>query len=249
MWKHVLPLAAGLTCVMFAGAGELPDLEKLDRAIRKEPAYSCKEPLYGLLVFGPRAEKHVWIVFDKSKKAGFYDTLYIDHNADGDLTAPNKRVIAKDGKDGSAVFELPQFKDPGNGATHSDFHVKLDVGEQDHIIAMVHLNWRGKIKMAGGFPPDPGEYMRLSPKRQDATVLWFQGDGPFRFQRWYGSQLTIDGKDDFKVFLGQIGCGPSSFCAINEHVLPAGEAVLATLVYTSKEGEERHELSLLKEQC
>ena len=87
----------------------------------------------------------------------------------------------------------------------------------------------------------------LSP--EEAPILWFHGDGPFRFQRWYGSQLTIGSADDFKVFLGQIGWGPSSFCCVNEHVLPEGDAVLATLVYADKDGKERRLACSLKERC
>ena len=57
------------------------------------------------------------------------------------------------------------------------------------------------------------------------------------------------GANDFKVFLGQVGWGSSSFCAFREHVLPDGEAVQATLIYTDQEGKERHEVCPLKERC
>jgi hypothetical protein len=71
-----------------AGAGALAppavDYAKLDRSIKKEPAYGTGKPAYGLLVFGPEAKLRVWVV-----KAG--DALYIDRNADGDLTAANDR--------------------------------------------------------------------------------------------------------------------------------------------------------------
>src|SRR5207249_8779641 len=117
----------------------------------------------------------------------------------------------------------------------------------DKPTVMVGLNWRGKLRMGGGYPPDPGEYMQLAPKPQTAPVVWFQGDGPFRFQRWYGKQLTIGGADDFKVFLGQLGWGASSFCAFQEHVLPAAEAVQATLIYHDKDCKERREACPLKE--
>ena len=55
------------------------DLTKIDRAIRKEPAYKSKEPRYCLLVFGPAADYRVWLVLDG-------DTLYVDRNGNGDLT-------------------------------------------------------------------------------------------------------------------------------------------------------------------
>jgi hypothetical protein len=245
MWK--IQSAIGVVLVWAASANaELPDLAKLNRKILKEPSYTAKQPLYGLLVFGPSADKRVWIVLDKSKRdASYYDILYVDRNADGDLTAPDKRLVAKT-VEGSPLFALAKFKDPATDAIHSEFRVQLR-GDQPTV--MVTLKWRGKMEMGGGYPPDPGEYMRLSPKPEMAPVVWFQGDGPFRFQRWYGGTLSIGGADDFKVFLGQIGWGQSSFCAFREHVLPAGEAVQATLIYTDKSGKECREICPLKERC
>src|SRR5262245_16708877 len=57
---------------------EATDLTKIDRTIAKEPTYKTK-PKYGLLVFGPEAKAHVWLVLDG-------DVLYVDKNGNGDLT-------------------------------------------------------------------------------------------------------------------------------------------------------------------
>src|SRR6266404_48726 len=82
MWKYYLSLGAVLGWVALGHTSELPDLGKLDRTILKEPTYTAKQPLYGLLVFGPKADKRVWIVLDKSKPdAACYDILYVDRNA------------------------------------------------------------------------------------------------------------------------------------------------------------------------
>ena len=72
---------------------------------------------------------------------------------------------------------------------------------------------------------------------------------PFRFQRWYGGKLPIGGSEDFKVFLGQPGKGPSTFAAAKEHFLPEGEVVLATLVYRDTMGKEKRLACELKERC
>src|SRR5687767_3376952 len=40
------------------------DLTRVDRTIKKEPAYKSKSPKYGLLVFGPKAQTRVWLVLD-----------------------------------------------------------------------------------------------------------------------------------------------------------------------------------------
>jgi hypothetical protein len=246
MDKYFLSLAAAVVCVASCTADDLPDLGKLDRHIAREPVYNTKQPLYGLLVFGPKADKRVWLVLDSSKRdRGPYDVLYVDRNADSDLTAPNKRLQAK-APEGHPVFSLPEFKDPATGALHKELRVRV-TGDKPEV--MVSLKWRGQRAMGGGYPPDPGEYMRLSPKPETAPVVWFQGDGPFRFQRWYGGQLPIGGAEDFKVFLGQIGWGRSSFCGFQEHVLPEGEAVQAMLLYTDREGKEHRVACPLKERC
>jgi hypothetical protein len=54
------------------------DLETIDRQIGSEPEYRG-QPKYCLVVFGPEAGTRVWLVLDG-------DTLYVDRNANGDLT-------------------------------------------------------------------------------------------------------------------------------------------------------------------
>jgi hypothetical protein len=64
--------------VMAARPETALDLTKIDRTIRKEPAYRG-EPRYGLLVWGPKARTRIWLVIDGK-------TLYVDRNGNGDLT-------------------------------------------------------------------------------------------------------------------------------------------------------------------
>jgi hypothetical protein len=47
-----------------------------------------------LLAFGPNREVRVWMVLDGT-------TLYVDHNANGDLTEPDERLVPDNPKDGS----------------------------------------------------------------------------------------------------------------------------------------------------
>jgi hypothetical protein len=58
-----------------------------DRRLAKEPVYQ-EAPKYFLLVFGPDAKTSVWVVFDGT-------TLYVDRNANGDLTEPGERFTPK----------------------------------------------------------------------------------------------------------------------------------------------------------
>ena len=224
-------------------AAEMPDLTRVDRAIKKEPAYVARDPLYGLALFGPKAEKRVWLVLDRSKPdAPAYDVLHVDRDADGDLTGPGERAEAAGGS-----FKLGGFTDPATGARHSDFSVRAS-GPDPTV--MLSLRWRGKVKFGGGFPEDPeAGYMRFAARPGDAPVVWVHGEAPFRFQRWYGGKLPVGDAGDFKVFLGQPGVGRSSFCAFKQHFLPEGEWVKATLIYRDRMGKEQRLACELRERC
>jgi hypothetical protein len=78
-------LAAVMIFVACAGTARAANLSKIDRSIRKEPAYQSKSPKYCLLVFGPEAAARVWLVLDG-------DTLYVDRNGNGDLTEDGERI-------------------------------------------------------------------------------------------------------------------------------------------------------------
>src|SRR5687767_12528066 len=70
--------------ILFATAVQAVDLSAIDRIIAKEPSLKSK-PAYALLVFGPEAKTRVWLVQDG-------DTLYVDRNADGDLTQAGEAI-------------------------------------------------------------------------------------------------------------------------------------------------------------
>ena len=87
----------------------------------KEPAYTSKAPRYGRLAFGPAPADQVWLVIDG-------DTLYVDRNADGDLTGPGEAVAATarpagTTDDGSRVYEAGTLTVAGR--THKELAVYL----------------------------------------------------------------------------------------------------------------------------
>ena len=83
--RAILPL---LTLLCLPAASPAADLAKVDRTIKKEPAYKGK-PQYCLLVFGPEAKTRVWLVLDG-------DVLYLDRNGDRDMTGPGERIAARE---------------------------------------------------------------------------------------------------------------------------------------------------------
>lgn len=88
-----------------AGLVGAADLGKIDRTIAKEPAYKTK-PKYCLLVFGAEAKTRVWLVQDG-------DVLYVDRNANGDLTEKDERVAVKPGSKDYRSFEAGDIRDGG----------------------------------------------------------------------------------------------------------------------------------------
>ncbi len=243
---------ASLACMrltpLLGRAFDNPVLQNVDRRIQKEPKYIAKRPLYGLLAFGPTAEKRIWMVLDHSKpEVELYDLLYVDLNANGDLTESTERLVGQvEGND--IRFRLPDLKDPATGAVHTRFTARVSGAPAPTV--MVSLTWRGHLKMGGGYPQDPEDgYLRFGDKPANAPVMWANGESPFRFQRWYGGKLVIGGADDFKVFVGQPGAGVNTFWAFGEHFLPESEGVKATLIYRDAEDKERRAICLLKERC
>jgi hypothetical protein len=241
-----------VACILLTSAlvqaSDNPVLKNIDRTIPKEPKYVAKRPLYALLAFGPVAQKRIWIVLDRSKpNAEPYDVLYVDLNANGDLTEPTERLVGKL-ENNDIRFQLPDLKDPITGIVHTRFTARVSTALEPTI--MVSLAWQGGLKMGGGYPEDPENgYLKLGDKPANAPVMWANGDQPFRFQRWYGGKLPIGGEEDFKVFIGQPGAGESSFWAAQVHFLPESEAVKATLIYRDVAGNEHRLTCLLKERC
>src|SRR5262245_53850916 len=122
----LLALAAALA---WASGATAADLSKLDRNIKKEPAYKGK-PRYCLLVFGPEARHSVWLVLDG-------DTLYVDRNGNGDLTEEREKEKA------------PAFKGSDHPAHEQERTVKvgdLAVGGLTHKdLQVTQLVYRKKV--------------------------------------------------------------------------------------------------------
>jgi hypothetical protein len=228
-------------------AADPPDLSKIKRRITKEPAYTAKQPLYALYVFGPQAETRVWAVLDKSKPdAPKYDVLFFDRNADGDLTAAEERIEGKvDGDE--TTFEIGSFADPVSKQRHTGLSIRRTEGEKSGT--MLRMKWCDKVSIRGGYAPESGPYLQYASTPEEAPVLWPGADGSFSFQFWELEPLDIGGSEDVHVFLGHQGLGKNTFCAVPDTFLPKDIPVIATLIYRDKEGQERRARSELHKRC
>jgi RNA polymerase sigma factor (sigma-70 family) len=92
------------------------DLAKIDRTIRKEPAYHNK-PRYCLLVLGQKAETRIWLVIDG-------ETLFVDRNGNGNLTEEGKQLAGKRPvSPGILEFHVGPFTEADGKTKHSDLIV------------------------------------------------------------------------------------------------------------------------------
>jgi hypothetical protein len=78
-----------LTVIVASSTANAADVSGVDRSIAREPTYKDK-PQYALLVLGREAAHRVWIVQDDRD-------LYVDRNANGDLTDDGPPVAAREG--------------------------------------------------------------------------------------------------------------------------------------------------------
>jgi hypothetical protein len=231
-------------------AAEVPvELSNVDRHIGKQPKYVADQPLYGLVLFGPK-KAPVWIVLDKSAPSQTkYDVAYVDLNANRDLTDQGERITTMGEADDASRFILPDFVDPATGETHTEFTLRY--AHQEDAYQMVSVKWRGKQKFGGGYTanPDKETYSRFAHSPNNAPILWLNGDGPFTFQRWYTEPLNIGGETDVKLFIGVPGLGTSTFCAFQIHALPEGEGIEGILHYSTTGGEQRQSTFALMNKC
>jgi hypothetical protein len=133
------------------------DATTIDRRIAKEPVYQSKSPKYCLLVFGGEAKTRVWLVLDGN-------TLYVDRNANGDLTEADERI-----KGNRSEFKADEFSEFAGMAKYAHLRVQqLDPPKQEQKpLCMISLEVRDKYRQYGCVPFADGP--------QDAPVLWFDG--------------------------------------------------------------------------
>jgi hypothetical protein len=111
--RHCLSLIALLSLVPCTTAREV-DYTRVDRTVGNEPAYQ-QAPRYALLLFGTEARLRVLVALDGQ-------TVYIDRNADGNLTGKDEcfarpqdckdiEIKGSDGKTRYRINGLSTFKD------------------------------------------------------------------------------------------------------------------------------------------
>jgi hypothetical protein len=143
------------TLLLWPALASAADLSKVDRTIKKEPAYKGK-PKYCLLAFGPEAKTRVWVVLDGTD-------VYVDRNGNGDLTEPGER-FPNDGKD-FKEFEVADLDGKGRYKVKSlGVHRSENEGR---VFLMANVEVVGKYR----------QYCDLTPSEslREAPVAHFGG--------------------------------------------------------------------------
>src|SRR5262245_1959388 len=245
-------LLPALTCLL-AGASSASapavDLTKIDRTIAKEPRYQSKPPKYGLLVFGPKADKRVWLVLDK-------DVLYVDANGNGDLTEPGEKVKVKTPNQDPASFEEIDILGQDGNTEKLRFSLfgwfDLRHGKEAGIQPSITVSWGGRWYGAWGDGESP---LRFAARPQDAPILHVGGPLEMGFEsRWQHSFARKDEATfELAVGVGTKGLGKGAFTHLTywDNAIPNEAQPTAELEFPSKQpgGRPVKVKQVLKERC
>lgn len=225
------------------------DFKKVDRTIRKLPELKAEKPLYGLFLFGVDGETRVWAVLD-GKGPGPYDVLYLDRNADGDLTGKDERIAGEgrkgenDGQPWPVAFAIGNFQEPGTEVVHTDFTITW---MRESI--RYRMKWAGGPVTMGCCGPTAETYAHFAPSPKEAPIFVPGTERPFEFEHWMSGTLKRGEEKWFKVFMGNKGDRTGAFSCVDDKFLAADEHVLAQLAYRDGAGKEQRLVAELAERC
>jgi hypothetical protein len=182
------------------------DLTKIARTINKQPIYQGT-PKYCLLVFGPEATTHIWLVLDG-------DVLYVDRNGNGDLTEKGERFVGAKLQNGGTYWRIGDITEADGKTRHTDLAVSFDKNWNSFLL---HLTTAEKIHQEVG--NEVGR-LQFAEKAQDAPIVHFAGPLTFLARDRSGRpwQVNLDsGKDGSFHFIALIGTpglgeGTAAYC-------------------------------------
>lgn len=240
------------------------DLTDIKRAIAKEPDYETESQKYCLVAFGPDAKTLVWLVQDGG-------TLYVDRNANGDLTEAGEQVAPYDPgiqqQPGEYRFDVGEIST--GGLLHKGFSVYVSdieriaqqyesVGEllaaqPDAQGYMLHLNYQhpdhrgygieGRIMQSVFFLDNNGVF-QFSETPAEAPIVHF--GGPLQSAIYYPQKLPTNRALDLTLGVGTPGLGPGTTAWVNYGgVIPDDVYPTVEITFTGEDGNpiiERYEL-------
>ena len=220
-------------------------------------------------MFGPEAKTRVWLVQDG-------EVLYVDRNANGDLTEPGEKAVAHEdsnAKDGEFQFAVGDIWD-GN-RTHKDLKVSImklqrlaaidkrirklvakQPGTRSYTISLdVEMPLHkgpgidGRVPQITGFCDARG-LLRFADESQDAPIIHFGGS--WEVTLYTPQILTREREIDLFLGVGTPGLGPGTTAFVAyEGLIPAEAHARVEVTYPAvRDGEppvrKRYEL---KQRC
>jgi hypothetical protein len=267
MRYYLCLLALAVLAANYSGAAAA-DLDKIERRIAREPAYKTK-PKYCLLVFGAQAKSRVWLVQDG-------DTLYVDRNANGDLTEKDNRVVIKTAGDNYRSFEAGDIHD--GALTHSGLSVtqmkvtRESVGNEQEFQRISKNNselWTWWVRVTAErdvaadekatLPKKIGYvingdglgYLLFADRPQDAPIIHLNGPWSIGLQD-IKQQLIAGHKTMLQIGIGTQGVGPGTFAfVLYPNTIPNDAYPRAEITFPAgRSGDKPVQLKLeLKQRC
>lgn len=233
------------------------DFGTVDRRIGKQPEYVA-EPRYALFLFGPRAAMRVWAVLDKTDAGlDYYDVLYFDRNADGDLTQEDERFVGTWNEKGARagmglVLRIGELKVPGTDLVHTDLVVST-VRKEGRTGTWFRMKWNGEHQVSGGsttrgdstqWGATPGKAPILRPTVRGRLTFGFYGWGAREVK------LTIGESPKVYLVLGNRGSGPDTLCPVDEKYLDLEkDRIHVTLIAMDEAGAELRSEGYVEDHC
>ena len=212
-----LLLRSGVTVtLLFLGAAAVnaADLAKIDRTIAREPKYESKTPRYSLLVFGPEAKERVWLVLDG-------ESLFVDRNANGDLTEDGERLGVKTPNQDPAQFEPTELT--LNGKQHKFmFHLfgwfEYRKGKPGRLQPSVDVWWNDEQRF--GAWGDEESPLKFSDTPRTAPIVHIGGPLQMGFEVRHPLSKVGRGEFELNTAVGTKGLGRGTFAHLVYNVIP-----------------------------
>lgn len=256
----MLTLALALSLTLAAGDDDgtfrAVDYARIDRRIAKEPAYVA-DPLYALFLWGAKGDVRMWAVLDKTDASlDHHDVLYLDLDADGDLTEGDERFVGVYDEDGARAgmamaIRVGDVPVPGTPHVHEAFLVST-VPKAGRQGIWFRVQWRGEEEISGGYGASGSDTTRWAGAAQDAPVLRPTALGPLSFALWgqKDPELAIGTSTRLNVIAGSAGSGPDTLAVVDEHFLDLEkDALYVTVIAKGWDGEDVRERSRIRGHC
>lgn len=181
-------------------------------------------------MFGPEAKTRIWLVLDGK-------SLYVDRNANGDLTDDGEKIAAIKGADflDEDIFEIGEIHD--GGRTHKnltlyvrkvDSLARRDESLQKELARLpggrgcslsVHVElpgWKGlgiggRVRQVAG-PYDTQGFLAFADKPNNAPIVHFGGRWQMQSER--RNRLMVGNETDLVLSIGTPGLGAGTTASL-----------------------------------